>query len=85
METLTLNDGTILERSNIIEDRELYVYVQNGMTIGNVFNILYDPEKSSEIVYTMNTGTEITYTGYTKLIAVRDEGRGLITAVLRKP
>lgn len=85
METLTLNDGTVLEHSSIIESGDLFVYVQNGMTIGDVFNAMYDPEKTSKIVYTMNNGTSITYTGYTKLIAVRDEGHGLITAVLRKP
>ena len=81
-EKLTLNDGTELNGS-VIDSGELFLYV-NESDIQTVFNLLIDPEKTAVIIYTQNNADQETYRGYTKLIAVRDEGRGLITAVLRK-
>lgn len=87
METLTLNDGTILENSYVYESEDinaLFVYTRNEYALGFVFNLLYDPEKTGSIVYKKSNGNEITYTGYTRLTAVTDEGHGMITAVLKK-
>ena len=40
METLTLNDGTVLENSHAIENNDrLFIYVENGSTISQVFDI----------------------------------------------
>ena len=86
-EKLTLSDGTVLENSSAIEDEDtysLYVYTRNDYTLKEIFDPLYDPEKTAEITYTQINGVDIVFTGYTRLIAVRNEGHGLITAVLRK-
>ena len=87
METLTLNDGTVLEESSAIEDedaRTLFIYTRNNYGLKDVFDMMYDPEKTESIIYTYNNGEQVTYSGYTRLIAVRDEGRSVITAVLKK-
>ena len=86
MGTLTLNDGTILQNSSgLVSSEMLFIYVrQDGITMTDVFNLLVDPEKTEQIVYTQVNGEDITFLGYVKLIAVRDEGDGLFTAVLTK-
>ena len=86
MGTLTLNDGTILQRSSgLVSSGNLFVYVQqHGSTLTSVFNLFVDPDKTERIVYTQVNGEDITFLGYVKLIAVRDEGDGLFTAVLTK-
>ena len=81
-ETLKLNDGSILD-GNALLSGDLFLYV-NGSDLQTVFSLLIDPEKTKKIVYTMINETKQTFTGYKRLIAVRDEGNGLITAVLRK-
>lgn len=85
METLTLNDGTILENSHVLESNgNLFVYVNGELTIKDVFDLMYDPEKTKKIVFEISGSKVGTYKGYKKLIAVRDEGDGLVTAVLGK-
>ena len=84
-EKLTLNDGTELERSSALLSGDLFLYVQDGETdLRRLFELLIEPENTQVITYTRNNGDEVEYTGYTKLIAVRDEGNGLVTAVLRR-
>ena len=82
-ESLTLNDGTVLENARAVESSDLFLYI-NGLGMAGVFALLIDPETTERIIYTMVNGSEITYNNYQHLIAVRDEGNGLITAVLRK-
>lgn len=81
---LTLNDGTVFENSHAIENgSNLFIYVQDGESdIRDVFNAFADPEKTVSIQFENMAGDLITLTGYNRIIAVRDEGRGLITAVL---
>ena len=81
-ETLKLNDGSILD-GNALLSGDLFLYV-NGSDLQTVFSLLIDPNKTKKIVYTMINETKQTFTGLKRLIAVRDEGNGLITAVLRK-
>ena len=84
METLTLNDQTVLENSSAIEDENtLFVYTGNGYDMKFVFDLLYDPEKISTIT-AARPGDERVYTGYSRLVAVTDEGRGRVSAVLKK-
>lgn len=79
---LTLENGTEFDgNALLISDLFLYIY---GETIMYVFNSLVDPQGTSTIKYTQANGEEVTFEGYTKIIAVRDEGSGLITAVMRK-
>ena len=83
-ETLTLNDGTILEGSTALQvDSNLFIYIRNGSGIRDVFEQLIEPEKTGRIA-AEQYGTETIYDGYTRLMSVRDEGNGQITAVLRR-
>lgn len=82
-EKLTLNDGTVLENASALLSGDLFLYVR-GKTLKEAFDLLIVPENTEKIIYTMNNGAEVIYEGFRKLIAVRDEGMGLITAVLRK-
>ena len=44
METLTFNDGTVREYSNAhLSDGRLYIYIQDGSTLQDVFSLLIDP------------------------------------------
>ena len=83
METLRLNDGTVLNNSSVVLSGDLFLYM-NGITLQSAFQQLIESRKTRRIVYTMNNGEKIEYSGYTKLVALRDEGNGLTTAVLRK-
>ena len=83
-EKLTLNDGTIIEGGTVLQvDLNLFVYIQNGSGIRGVFEQLVEPEKTGRIT-AAQYGTETIYDGYTRLMSVRDEGNGQITAVLRR-
>lgn len=86
MGTLTLNDGTVFQNSSaLVSTGNLFVYIlQAGVTLTDVFNAFVDPDKTGRIVYTQINGEEISFLNYEKLIAVRDEGCGLFTAVLIK-
>ena len=85
--TLTLNDGTVFQNSYaMISSRLLMVYIDDGESdLRTVFDALIDPEKTAIVTSVDYSGQESVFRGYTKLIAVRDEGGGLITAVLDKP
>ena len=81
---LTLSDGTVFQNSHAIENGvNLHIYVEDGQSgIREVFAAFIEPEKTSEITFLGLDEQEIVFRGYNKLIAVRDEGRGLFTAVL---
>ena len=82
--TLTLNDGTVMSGSTLLESNgHLFIYVMNGSGIRDVFNLMIDPTKTCRITAAQN-GETLVKEGFTKLIAVRDEGNGLITATLAK-
>ena len=80
---LKLNDGTVLEDSSAILSDDLFLYM-NGYGMQEIFELLIDPEKTKKIIFTQVNGDKVTFTGYKRLIAVRDEDNGLITAVLKK-
>lgn len=82
--TLTLNDGTILGHSWVVENTgNLFVYVMNGCDLLEVCSLFFVPEKTSRILATQN-GVTMEKAGFTRLVAVRDEGNGLITAMLTR-
>lgn len=67
METLTLNDGTVVD-GHILESsdgQEIYVYL-DGMTVAAGVSLFADPGKSARVV-AMNHGVEHVYEGYTEL------------------
>ncbi len=82
--TLTLSDGTVFQNSHAIENgANLHIYIQDGQSgIREVFEAFIDPEKTAEITFRDIGDQTAVFHGYNKLIAVRDEGRGLITAQL---
>ena len=82
-ERLTLKNGFILENSSAIQSGSLFLYLR-GISLRKAFDLLIEPLNTAEIVYTQMNGDTAVYEGYTKLTAVRDEGGGLITAVLDK-
>jgi hypothetical protein len=82
-EKLTLNNGVVLEHSNAAISGDLFLYMYDH-GIKEVFDLLIDPANTAKIIYTQVNGTDVTFTGFTRLLAVRDEDVGLITAVLRK-
>ena len=84
-EKLILNDGSSFLNSNAIESLgNLYIYVRDGTSgIRDVFEAFIDPEKTAHIVHEYY-GSTVEFDGYTELIAVRNEGNGLITAMLGK-
>ena len=85
METLTLNDGTVLENSNAHRDGErLYLYIENGSTMAEVFEQLNDPEKTEKIIKRAPEMNDQIFSGFKKLIVVEDQEIGMITAVLKK-
>ena len=82
-ESLTLNDGTVMENARAVQSTDLFLYF-TGYTMKAVFDQLIEPEKTMTIIYTMMNGESVTYNNFQKLIAVRDEGGGLISAVMRE-
>ena len=82
-ERLRLNNGTVLENSSAILSGDLFLYM-HGYGMKEIFDLLIEPETVKKIVYVQANGSTVTFTKYKKLIAVRDEGGDLITAVLRK-
>lgn len=71
METLTLNDGTVLAGHCIRSGRNLYIYLDN-MSILNGVALFSDASKVGKIIEN-NHGTENVYQGFTRLVAVSHE------------
>lgn len=82
-EKLTMNDGTVLADSSAILSGDLFLYL-NGVTFGGAFMMLSESRKTKKITYTQNNGEKVIYSGYTRLMALRDDENGIISAVLRK-
>ena len=81
METITLNDGTILDGHCIRTDDALFVYL-DGMNMIEGIMLFSDPEKTAVIVE-QNHGNTHTYEGYTKLAAASSEN-GNCNLVMRR-
>ena len=71
METVTLNDGTVLDGHCIETENALFVYL-TGMTLLEGVVLFSDAEKTS-VITEMNHEHEHVYTGYTRLSAASDE------------
>lgn len=81
-EKLILNDETELTGHAIEFNNQLFLYIHE-MGMADVFQELINPEKVKKI--TGITGEiKAVFRGYKKLTAIRDEGNGLISAVLLK-
>ena len=81
MEKLTLKNGSEFEGYALTSSGYLFIYV-TGSDMKSVFNAFVEPENTEEIIYTDVNDEQVTFTGFTKLISVRDEGNSLITATM---
>ena len=73
MDTLTLNDGTVLT-GTILENgdgRTIFVYLEK-MSIQQGFLLFIEPEKTRKII-AVSSGNEKIYEGYTQLTAINNE------------
>ena len=82
-ESLTFSNKQVLEHSSALKSGDLFLYLR-GIDLRGAFELLIEPENTARILYTQLNGDMVLFDGYTKLTAVRDEGEGLITAVLEK-
>ena len=83
METLTLNDGTVVD-GHILESGDgqtIFVYL-DGKTVIEGVMLFSDPSKTSEIT-AINHGDEHIYSGYTELWSASHEF-GNCNLVMRK-
>ena len=67
---IELADGTVIESAYVRESLgKLWFYIENGMTIQQVFALMGDPEKTARILY-----NEHEYTGYTNIYSIQRDG-----------
>lgn len=83
MQTLTLNDGSVIENVRCLEvDNKLFLYC-SGMDMRTGFDTFIDPGKTERMVWN-SSGEEFIYTGYTTLFSINME-YGNCNVVLKKP
>lgn len=81
---IKLNDGTVLDESEVLKSGErLFLYLYGQITFEQAFALLNDPDKTKKIVAD-KFGTKTTYSGYKELYVITKEDGGYITAGLRK-
>ena len=84
MNTIALNDGTVLENAGILDiNGSLCFFVRNGMPMAEVFGLFNDPEKTGTITVTQ-FGQEKTYEGYTDLTMIQ-KNSSEVSGILMKP
>lgn len=80
---ITLNDGTVLTGHVLETENRLFLYIYGGLTLGEVFQAVNDPDKTKKI--TVGEGDTVTiYKNYKHLCAISEESMGMISAVLKK-
>ena len=89
METITLNDGTVVNNAVTIGAIPgLWIHIQNGLTLAEAFSLFSDPEKTAVITSDKsepNRPREGTvYEGYTDLFMLKREDDGTIVIGLHK-
>ena len=81
-ETLTLNDGTVLNGHALKSGSDLFLYVY-GSSLAELYPLVSDAEKTVKIDED-RYGDLTTYTGYNYLYCIREELTGMVSAGLRK-
>lgn len=81
METLTLNDGTVVTGHCICDDNDLFVYL-DGMSVADGVALFSEPERTNRII-AENHGQTHEYTGYTEVYSASHE-YGNCNLVMRK-
>lgn len=84
-EKLILSDETEFANSHALQSgNNLFIYVSDGQSgIREVFEAFIDSDNTQHIEHHYY-GAIVNFDGFTKLISVRDEGNGMITAMLVK-
>jgi hypothetical protein len=82
-ERLTLKNGQIFNGHLLSSNGQLFLYIHDTDLI-HVFNALIIPDNVQTIEAYRN-GDASVITGYSHLVAVREEYGGMISAVLKKP
>jgi len=72
METITLNDGTLLNGRGNLDYGQLFLYVKN-LTVRDGIALFNDTGKTLRIVLN-SYGTETIYEGYTEITAINKIG-----------
>ena len=81
MQTMELNDGTLLENSYAIQNGNVMWFYISGKTLVEAFALMNDPAKTATVtVDRYGAVTEIS--GYTDLFCIRRESDGMITGGL---
>ena len=88
METITLNDGTVITNAvTILAYVGLWVHLLSGYTLEDAYRLFSDPENTARIVTDKfepsKPDEQITYEGYTGLFCIREEDDGQIVIGLR--
>lgn len=88
METLKLNDGTVIQNAETIQAVVgLWIHIRSGLTIQSAFSLFTDPEKTSRITTDKaepyKPDDPIVYDGYTNLFSIRQEDDGGIVIGLK--
>lgn len=81
-EMLTLNDGTELNGHMIETETRLFLYIYD-MQMDEVFNLLYDSEKTKKIIAD-RYGEKTTVKGYKVLMSISVETGDMISASMKK-
>lgn len=81
-ETITLNDGTILNGYCIESSGILWCYMYQ-VSLAEAFELLIEPVKTKKINVNRN-GQKTIFTGYKHLFCIREEDDGMISAGLKK-
>lgn len=83
-ETVRLNDGTVLHpASAMLSDLNLWIYIDQEMTLAEAFALLNNPAKTA-VIASDSFDTPGMVAGYTELFSIRKEMSGTVTAGLRK-
>ena len=82
METLTLNDGTVLAGHAVLDGDTLWFYL-DSIAFGDAYTLMSDQSKTIRIKADQY-GMGIIYNGYTDLFCLRKEKNGQVTGGLNK-
>ena len=81
METLTLNDGTVINGHGFESDGILWLYMYD-ITLTAAFDALNVPAKTQKIMENQGGQTTV-FSGYNHLFCIREESGGMISAGLK--
>jgi len=82
METLTMNDGTVIENSHVIQNGKTLWFYLSGVTFDQAYRLMSKPAKTQSITADFY-GSQTIYTGFTNLFCLTQEESGIISGGLK--